>query len=335
MPNTLTIAFTSCMDVEADPEQQVWEHIADHGPDLLLLLGDSVYMDFSFAILNSEKPRGRPINMDNDEFALTLYDHYQKQWGVERFRNLIASVKNIGLTWDDHDFAWNNSRGLGKKKCTAVPKEKRLISHGLFLQFKQQLQTVAQTKDHSTDYPPMPSLDALLNTADQGIQNVIDLNLAKVVMLDGRTFRQDPDKSANWMHGEAQLNWMLTQFQDCDKHKIICSGSAMKSLGESWTDYRDYHWMLQHAPQNAIVLTGDIHKNDGPNQHGKPVRFYEATSSGAARPGADPLFNMSGGSGYYGILHCTAAQATVKLYHAKIDKPHLKTDDPDTSKILY
>lgn len=257
MSDSLTIAFTSCMDAEADPVQQVWQHIADHKPQALLLLGDSVYMDFSFAILNSKKPRGRPIEMGNDEFAQTLYGHYQKQWGVEHFRKLIASVETIGLTWDDHDFAWNNSRGQGKEEPTAVPREIRLISRGLFLQFKQQLQTAAQSKDHSQDYPPMPSLDALKNTADQGIQDVIDLDLAKVVMLDGRTFRQDPNKSTNWMHGEVQLNWMLAQFQGCDKHKIICSGSAIKSLGESWTDYRDYQWMLAHAPQNAIVLTGD------------------------------------------------------------------------------
>ena len=42
----MKIAFTSCIDAEDDPRQEVWNRIHALQPDVLLLLGDSVYMDF-------------------------------------------------------------------------------------------------------------------------------------------------------------------------------------------------------------------------------------------------------------------------------------------------
>ena len=40
------IVFTSCMDAERVPEQPVWDQIRAEAPDVLMLLGDQIYMDW-------------------------------------------------------------------------------------------------------------------------------------------------------------------------------------------------------------------------------------------------------------------------------------------------
>lgn len=329
-----TIAFTSCMDADEDQQQAVWTHIQQHTPDVLILLGDTIYMDFSFEILGSKKPRGKHNEQSLEQFAIHMHQRYKKQWSVASFQALIGTGIKIAITWDDHDFAWNNSRGQGHDP---VETSFRLVSRGLFQQFKQQL-----IYPLATNYPPLPSITELLNSApaeqvsdlSQGIQSVLDINDVRIVMLDGRTFRHDPttfwsralgQKPQNWMNGEAQLEWMLEQFQDWKGHKVIGAGSSLNFVGETWTDFKDYQWMLNHAPENAIVLTGDIHKNDGPNHYGDVRRFYEVTASGAARPGVANKLNISGASGNFGILTC-AQQAQVKLF---------KFSEQQTESILY
>ncbi|OHX35492.1 hypothetical protein BJL95_14715 [Methylomonas sp. LWB] len=323
--NDTTIAFASCMDADADPIQNVWDRIRAQKPNVLVLLGDSVYMDFSFGFLGSSKPRGKPYRMSPEDFAEALYACYRKQWQVMSFRRLIGEVSQIAMTWDDHDFAWNNSRGRDQSDCKeAVPKAKRLISRGLFMQFKHCLQT---RNSGGSDYPPPPDLAELLAGEDQGIQTVLDVENVRIVTLDGRTFREAPSRLTAWMHGEAQLEWMSQQFEQWQGHKIIASGSTLKLGGESWHDYRDYQWMLARAPQNAIVLTGDIHRNAGPLAHGDPDRFWEVVSSGAARPGAGGFLSIGGGSGRFGILKCGE--------HAEVRLHETTTEDDSPFRRIY
>ena len=41
------IAFTACARFQDDASQPVWDEIAAHQPDHLLLLGDQIYMDYA------------------------------------------------------------------------------------------------------------------------------------------------------------------------------------------------------------------------------------------------------------------------------------------------
>src|SRR4249919_1095828 len=118
---TLKIAFGSCFDAVDDQQQTSWNHVAELAPDVLLLLGDTVYMDFGLGILGSHRPLGWPRKATNEVFARSLYERYRQQWAVPAFRGLLARGVKVGLTWDDHDFAWNNSRGAGTAKHFAVP----------------------------------------------------------------------------------------------------------------------------------------------------------------------------------------------------------------------
>jgi phosphodiesterase/alkaline phosphatase D-like protein len=284
----MKIAFTSCFDAIDDSQQTVWDRVGDLSPDVLLLLGDSVYMDFG---IFGERRNGWPRKVSDDIFATTLYDRYRSQWNVESFRRLLSSRLKLGMTWDDHDFAWNNSRGAGSEKRRAVSREKRLISRALFLQFHQTLENGA------SQYPTRPSMAELLSTEDAGIQSTFDIEHVRFIMLDGRSFREDPNDVPNAeMHGREQRAWLAERLGSWDGLKIIGAGTVLSRSRESWDQYLDYAWLLAQPASQVIVLTGDVHKNITPHLHKKTPPLYEITSSGAARPG------LGGASGNFGIL---------------------------------
>ena len=282
----MKVAFTSCIDAIDDKEQTVWDRIYARSPDVLLLLGDTVYMDYG--ILN-DRQLGWPRKASNETFASTLYERYALQWEVASFRRLVSSGITLGMTWDDHDFAWNNSRGAGTLKKYSVPIEKRLISCALFQQFRQTL------LNKSNSYPQIPSMNELLSVADAGIQHTFDVSSVRFIMLDGRSYRQDPnDLPDAEMHGREQRAWMLELLKTWTGLKVVCSGSVMSRSSESWDKYVDYAWLVSQPLQKLIVLTGDIHRNVPPVRHASSL--YEITSSGAARPG------LGGDTGNFGIL---------------------------------
>jgi len=307
--NNTTIAFTSCFDAVDHPEQEVWDRIRQRKPKALLLLGDSVYMDYGIWPLSSRK-LGWPRKISNQQFAETLHQRYAKQWGVASFRQLVCSGLRIGITWDDHDFAWNNSRGAGSETKYAVPKEKRLISRALFLQFKQQL----LSGNPAPNYPNMPSLTELLRTEDAGIQEAFEVDGVRIVMLDGRTFREDPNQGTpdSDLHGHLQLAWLQNQLESWTGPKVIGSGSVLTESKESWDNYMDYHWLLTQQVEKIVVVSGDIHKNVPPIKHRKIKPLYEVTSSGAAEPG--PL--GGGNSGNFGLL-TLGADSKVELFNSE------------------
>jgi len=333
----LTIAFASCMDAEADNVQEVWQHVQSKKPQVLLLLGDSIYMDYNYAILGSEKPRGKPRRESDKDFLESMYQRYRKQWAVPSFKQLIGSGIKIGIIWDDHDFAWNNSRGAGDlnddNKAT-VPKMKRLIALTLFLQFKD----VLRKGDANYPYPEMPTEQDILRTEEAGIQESFDVNGVRFIMLDGRTFREDLNNdNTSTLHGEAQLAWLHQQIASWNGPKVIGSGSVLckakilanKKLfslsklwlktGERWEQYRDYQWLLDQAFEQTIVLSGDIHENVAPILHRQKPALYEAISSGAARPG---FVGIDGNINKYGILTLGEVN-TVELF--KKDHSESKT----------
>lgn len=157
----MKIAFTSCIDAIDDPTQPVWDRIRNLAPDVLVLLGDTMYMDYGIALLGSNRPVGGPRKLADDDFAKTMHARYKLQWSVKSFRGLLASGPQLAMVWDDHDFAWNNARGLGTEKHFAVSREKRLIAQGLFRQFRE-----ACGHMEASIYPAMPPLGVLLGASE-------------------------------------------------------------------------------------------------------------------------------------------------------------------------
>lgn len=317
----MRIAFTSCFDALDDPVQNVWTTIAGHHPDVLLLLGDSVYMDFG---LTGERELGWPRKVSDQEFADTLYSRYRAQWQVTSFRDLVRSGIRVANIWDDHDFAWNDSRGASKAKHYGVSPSKQRISRKLCLQFR----SVLQDSESADTYPAMPELDELLALPDGGIQYTLDHEGVLFVMLDGRSFRQDPspqNPEYALMHGMDQLQWLDQELHNWAGYKIIGAGSVLSGSSECWTQYYDYDWLIEHAPERVIVLTGDIHDNRKPVDHrhfGAPL--YEITASGAARPGP---FNkhprLFGASGNFGLLDLGETVSATLYGENSVSGPHI------------
>ena len=274
---------------------------------MLLLLGDSVYMDFCFG----DRRLGWPRKAPNQEFAGALYSRYKRQWEVASFRRLMAKRPQLGMTWDDHDFAWNGSRGAGTEKKKAVPTDKRAISRALFLQFRKSL------ADNVATYPAQPALSSMTVSTETGIQQSFDREGVRFVMLDGRSFREDPNPMPDAeMHGRPQREWLAQLLETSTGLNIVGSGSVMTSSGESWDQYLDYGWLLQQTNRKIIVLTGDVHHNVPPIRHSKSV--YEITSSGAARPPCQVLiFHVAGGSGNFGLIN-TTPELSVTLYSTEM-----------------
>ena len=287
----MKIAFTSCADPLADPIQPVWDRIAQHRPDVLLLLGDNIYMDFG---LFGHDHLGWPRKVPLQDFANEMYLRYKSQFAVVAFQRLLAQKPRIGITWDDHDFAWNNSRGAGTDAKYAVPRDKRLISRALFVQFREAIEGPAAA------YPTLPPLAELLATPDAGIQAAFDVQTVRFILLDGRTFREDPNPHPDAeMHGRAQRLWLAAQLKEWNGLKVVGTGSVMTHSRESWDQYLDYSWLLQQPLSQTIMLTGDIHRNVLPARHG--AGLVEITSSGAARPG------IGGESGNFAIIETSPA----------------------------
>lgn len=310
----MKIVFTSCFDAESDPVQAVWERVVALQPDVLLLLGDSIYMDFG---ITGKRALGEPRGYSLEAFAANMHGLYARQWGVASFQRLVHSGLRVGMTWDDHDFAWNDSRGAGTQKKYAVSPERKRISRGLHLQFRQ----VLETRQLGSAYPACPAIAQLLAEPDAGIQSLFDVGGVRFVMLDGRTFRPDP-REPDWlepistMHGSEQMNWLIDNLNNFAGIKIVGAGSVMSGGKEAWDRYLDYEMLLARAPKGVVVLTGDIHKNKRPRNH-RPGRvpLYEITASGAARPGPVHVFpRLAGASGNFGVLEINGGEVEVTLY---------------------
>ena len=85
------IAIASCCKIKGQKAlkvQPVWSDIEAERPDLLLLLGDNVYMS------QGRGPRWKLDQLDNV---------YEQQLKEKHFSSLVRRVPFLA-TWDDHDF---------------------------------------------------------------------------------------------------------------------------------------------------------------------------------------------------------------------------------------
>lgn len=103
----MRIAVTSCFSAALFKKQPVWKGIAAARPDVLLLLGDSIYLDCS----GGQAPDGSPLDADGvqslsaHDFARHAHGLYRKQLQHADFKALIATpgLKTYAIR-DDHDF---------------------------------------------------------------------------------------------------------------------------------------------------------------------------------------------------------------------------------------
>jgi PhoD-like phosphatase/Alpha/beta hydrolase of unknown function (DUF900) len=308
----MKIVFTSCMDAERVHAQPIWTHIQNEvQPDVLMLLGDQIYMDWGdlgepawARLLRGDEPKHLKA------FAQEMHRRYALQWSVDSFRQFIQGFAGRGdpskllLTWDDHDFAWNNALGNGGRHERGVSHRVKSISRRLFAQFEQQLRQAS-----GQSYPELPA-DWAIPFPDSDTQGLFwqgQLNGGtgpECLLLDTRWMREDRATNASIL-GTAQMNALLSAASTKGAGPLLLAGGAPMAHNyllsdQAWRSekapnepsYTDYDALLHATKRPVIYLSGDIHRNAWSGRladtAGNFSPVVQALSSGAAIGGIGP-----------------------------------------------
>lgn len=297
------------MDAERVADQEIWSRIAEHErPDVLMLLGDQIYMDWGLGpgakdwrSLIAKKP-GDGLRA----YASDMHRRYALQWGVKAFRDMVcgfagrADQERLLLTWDDHDYAWNNSLGVdgtGDEYRHGVPERVKAVSRRLFDQFVAQLRHAAPHEAYPSALPA--DWDAPLSE-----QNANGLFWAGALggtggppclLLDTRWHRQARAAGARLL-GDAQARALLAAAGDSGAglllvaagtpmtHRYLLSQQAWQAEGGH--SYVEFDATLRAARRPVLFLGGDVHANVWSGRlsatDGASSRVVQVLSSGAA-----------------------------------------------------
>jgi len=309
------LAFTSCFDTVNDPQQHGWTALLQHPFDELLLLGDTMYMDYG---LGNHVPNGQPQGWPLARFSQHMHRRYQAQWQVPNFQAALRGHR-VHAVWDDHDFAWDNARGGGADDGVFhVRPPVRALARRHFQQFRDALKTP------DTPYPPNAVPDGQVPVdAYIGIQDHTPLaDDVLLHLIDGRSFREEDGGS---LLGRAQRDALEAALVP-DKVHVIASATTLKYWKR---DHRkDYRWLLELSQSRRIlVLSGDVHE---PDFRTRGERLHEATASAMAQPpGITAIFGKK--THVYGLLTIEQAALTVELFHGQRRVDHLRIARGDWS----
>lgn len=272
------IAIASCCKIQYVPDQPGWEEIEDERPDLLLLLGDNVYM--------------RNGRWDHPY----MEKQYKRQMKEPHFKSLLERVPFLA-TWDDHDFGPNDTNGA------EVADHRRRESRRLFRKYMRDPRLVSQINTPSST---------------MGIHYSVNFGDIKIIMLDVRYYRTGKKRKNATMLGKEQEEWLWRELEHNKRYTIVAGGSSIgqtkngKSGYEgSWSGYprflKEFRARVKRS-HRVLVLGGDIHKN----KFRSHPTFFEVVSSGIGRPEkrgrkhGDPMHN-------YGILEFSSSRVSVSL----------------------
>lgn len=296
----MRIAFTSCFSAVLFPQQPVWSEIAAAAPDVLVLLGDSMYLDVGEGMTTS-----RVQEMTELEFAQHAYARYDAQLRQPEFRALLArpNLRTFAI-WDDHDFLWNDACGADVMRNPAL-RPLVFASRAMFAAYRAAL----------AGTPLPPSLPARgPATPAPGCQHVVLAPGVHLHLADARSWRRRNGKA---LLGREQLDAIEQAMDDAGPgalHLLASPTVVERRSGESWLRCRpEYDRLMDLASRHDIlVLSGDVHDY---NVESFPVaggRFlHEATASGAALRRA-VLFGSEVRN--WGLLDVDAADVRVRLF---------------------
>ncbi len=329
----MKIVFTSCMDAERVPTQPIWSKIAADLPDVLMLLGDQIYMDWGdFGTSNWKTAVEKDGDRAVEEFKIDMHRRYSMQWAVPQFKDLICEfvqkkqARDLHITWDDHDFAWNNSVGvIGNPNDHGVDARIKAVSLALFQQFK----SVLRAGNRTAIYPDIPEIPPV-TASDVGIDEFATLPGTPEItfaLLDTRWNRTHRPEATM-----LDQNAFTTLKQEVSKENtgliIVAGGSPMAykytlanqgwlSLDPAKNSYHEYNWLLDSAKRPVLYLGGDVHKNSWGGSletttTGQKSSVMQILSSGAAIASIGPKrFAPS-----YAVLKVTETSATTGTVNA-------------------
>lgn len=329
------IVFTSCMDAERVPDQPVWEQIRGEEPDVLMLLGDQIYMDWG----DLGGPEWRKLIARKpveglQAFATEMHHRYALQWAVPGFQALIcgfagrADPSRLLVTWDDHDYAWNNSLGVDGDDDHCVPRPVKQVARRLFEQFLGQLRAAGQGER----YPDLPAdWNAPLedeNTSHLFWHGALDgAGGPECLLLDTRWHREIRAKDASILGAQQRKALCAAVSRPDAGLLVVVAGTPMNHSyqfsQQAWHDpqgftYAEYDEALASAQRPVLFLGGDVHRNVWSGRlrktNGTPSRVVQVLSSGAAIGRIGPKrFAPSYGVVTLPATWATAGEVTVQL----------------------
>lgn len=258
------IAFGSCAD--QDKPCPIWQSILDAKPDVLVLLGDTIYADLD----KSKKV--------TPELIRSKYDTLDR---IGAFRKLKATVPIVPV-WDDHDYGKNDG------DATFPLRDE---SQKVFLDFfgvpADSPRRVRKGVYHAETFGPPGKR-------------------VQVIVLDGRYHRTPIEKGkfdpmtrttpyipttdpAATILGEEQWKWLADQLKQPAELRLLGSGIQMlcdEHPFEKWANYprereRLFQLIRDTKANGVVVLSGDRHLAElsvSTSAVGYPL--YDLTSSG-------------------------------------------------------
>ena len=297
----MKLAFASCMSHTVFSQQPVWDQIATHQPDRLVLLGDSIYIDTT-PYLNNVHPK----RMENVDFLQHLLARWRVQLDQPQFRALVTAVPTDAI-WDDHDFLWNEhfeEKAITKK----VYVENIRITRALFNAFCRTLDARLAPGSFPTAYN-----DAAINQVNEPAPGYKLRHLEdglKLHLTDGRSWRLGRD-----MLGAAQRSQIAAKMAESPAAvHLLASGTVLRNDCDArWEDFDDYDWLQALARQYKILmLSGDIHSNRLSSLDlGGGRWLHDATSSGAA---IRQLISSGSKCENYGLLNTSATALRLDFF---------------------
>ncbi len=343
----MKIAFCSCNHPMVHPEQPGWLALAAAAPDVLLLLGDNIYIEnHAGELIGSQKPCFALSDLD---FARRLHARYAAQWGVMQFRVALRASQRIMGTLDDHDFLGNDSF------VSPILQRKARFARLLHRQFI----AACNLKPLPQLYPLMEDVFSMDDTSfAQGLgiasswsgmatgaaqaMPSTEAVVVKIILLDNRSYRESATAmglvgSAPAL-GAAQISWLAQELVDSQRVSIIASGSTF-SMGERpgipgspLEAYKREAAILRtlyrsQRHQRIVHLAGDLHYNAyWPQSAEHP--FTELASSGMGS-GWQPFAKQQRGN--FGLLSVNAQGIRMQLLGDEVERNldiFLKTGAP-------
>ncbi|HJU40629.1 MAG TPA: alkaline phosphatase D family protein [Tahibacter sp.] len=274
----MKLAFASCTKIQDVAEQTVWADIRNERPDVLLLLGDNIYLDHN----NNDDPQ---------QLAEDLRRGYRQQFAEPNFAALIDDVRARGgrvlATYDDHDFLGNNRHGGDHSPAL---------------------------RDAARDAFVVAFNPTMTGTDIYGLHRVGSVDIA---VLDQRYYRRSTrttryDRDA--ILGAEQWRWFERAVaQSTARYFVVASSTTLHTYAdESWERYPTaFRRMvdLLAGRQGALVLSGDVHRNAAYDDSG----VIELTSSAVARKGVV----FGGKRRNYAVLTFDDASVRVQMHSLK------------------
>jgi phosphodiesterase/alkaline phosphatase D-like protein len=312
----MKIAFSSCNHPYVHPQQPGWLAVAAQAPDVLLLLGDNVYIEDTpqEVAVKALWPSRRLSDID---YARRLHARYRMQAHVPQFRQALQASGQVMGTLDDHDFLGND------QYVTDSTQAKARIARQLHRQFIAH----CNTKPLPLAYP---ELQDALSQPDAGfdeglgIASVLEQGAVKIMLLDNRSYRQSPKISKSVALGAAQIDWLARQLGGPQLVSMVASGSTISPgdvpaiRGNPLADYPLEAHLMRHLyrsqqHQTVLHLGGDLHYN----------ALWPQQQASLGYPGFTELVSSGMGSGWqpfakrclenFGVISITDDAVQVQL----------------------